>query len=488
MRMTRRIWIQITIFLTVTAISFAVMAFGYMRLPNLLFGYGHYRVTVELPEAGGLYERSNVSYLGTTVGLVERVILTDSGDVEAVLSLRSDMPIPSDVDAQVHSRSAVGEQYVALLPVSDDAPPLAEGDVIPRSRTSVPPDINALLDATNTGLQAIPGDNLRTLIDESYTAFGGLGPEISRFVKGSTNLAIDAKANLPALTNLADNAAPILDTQTDTADSIEAWAVNLADITGQLREQDGAVAGLLQKGPAAADQVRQLFDRVNPTLPVMMANLANIAPVLVTYSPAVEQLLVLIPMGNQIQQGTGVANRDVKLDYKGAFLSFNLNLNLPPPCTTGFLPASQMRDATHEDAPERTEDDLYCRIPQDAMFNVRGVRNFPCIGRPGKRAPTARMCESDEEYVPLNDGLSWKGDPNATLSGQGVPHPPVALPSEGSGVVQQQSLPPIAVATYDPATGTYVGPDGQVYRQGDLANAAPAERTWESMLVPPAGS
>ncbi len=487
MRMTRRIWIQIAILLAVTGISFAYMAFGYMRLPTLLFGYGHYRVTVELPEAGGLYERANVSYRGTTVGLVENVILTDAGEVEAVLSLRSDLPISSDVDAEVHSRSAVGEQYVALLPVSDDAPPLADGDVIPRDRTSVPPDINTLLDATNTGLRAIPGDNLRTLIDESYTAFGGLGPEISRFVKGSTDLAIDAKANLRELTDLVDNVAPILDTQTGTADSIETWASNLADITGQLHRQDRAVASVLQKGPAAADQVRQLFDRVNPTLPVVMANLADIAPVLVTYSPAIEQLLVLIPMGNQIQQGTGVANRENKLDYKGAFLSFNLNLNLPPPCTTGFLPASQMRDASHEDAPDRTEDDLYCRIPQDAMFNVRGARNYPCIGRPGKRAPTARICESDEEYMPLNDGLNWKGDPNATLSGQDVPHRPPAGSSEApaqAGVVEQQSIPPIAVATYDPSTGTYVGPDGQLHRQGDLAPTA--ERTLESLLVPPA--
>lgn len=478
MRMTRRIWIQIAILLAVTVVSLAFMAFGYMRLPTLLFGYGHYRVTVELPEAGGLYERANVTYRGTTVGLVEDVILTDAGEVEAVLSLRSDLPISSDVDAEVHSRSAVGEQYVALLPVSGDAPPLADGDVIPRARTSVPPDINTLLDATNRGLRAIPGDNLRTLIDESYTAFGGLGPEISRFVKGSTNLAIDAQANLPELVNLADSVAPILDTQTDTADSIEAWASNLADITGQLHRRDGAVASVLQRGPAAADRVRQLFDRVNPTLPVAMANLADIAPVMVTYSPAIEQLLVLIPMGNQIQQGTGVANRENKLDYKGAFLSFNLNLNLPPPCTTGFLPASQMRDASYEDAPERTEDDLYCRIPQDAMFNVRGARNYPCIGRPGKRAPTARICESDEEYVPLNDGLSWKGDPNATLSGQDVPHRPPPAPA-------QQSPPPIAVAPYDPSTGTYIGPDGRLHRQGDLTATAPAERTLEDMLVPP---
>ncbi|WP_306769720.1 hypothetical protein, partial [Mycobacterium kansasii] len=30
---------------------------------------------------------------------------------------------------------------------------------------------------------------------------------------------------------------------------------------------------------------------------------------------------------------------------------------------------------------------------------------------------------------------------------------------------------PIAAAEYDPATGTYVGPDGQVYTRSDLAAA-----------------
>src|SRR6478752_8232613 len=53
-------------------------------------------------------------------------------------------------------------------------------------------------------------------------------------------------------------------------------------------------------------------------------------------------------------------------------------------------------------------------------MNVRGVRNIPCETKPGKRAPTVELCESDEQYVPLNDGLNWKGDPNATMSGQGA--------------------------------------------------------------------
>ena len=56
---------------------------------------------------------------------------------------------------------------------------------------------------------------------------------------------------------------------------------------------------------------------------------------------------------------------------------------------------------------------MYCRIPQDAPFNVRGARNLPCVTVPGKRAPTVKMCESDENYIPLNDGYNWKGDPNA---------------------------------------------------------------------------
>ncbi len=44
---------------------------------------------------------------------------------------------------------------------------------------------------------------------------------------------------------------------------------------------------------------------------------------------------------------------------------------------------------------------------------------------------------------------------------------------------------PIAAAEYDPATGTYVGPDGRLYNQANLAQTAPMDRTWQSMLMPP---
>jgi phospholipid/cholesterol/gamma-HCH transport system substrate-binding protein len=130
---------------------------------------------------------------------------------------------------------------------------------------------------------------------------------------------------------------------------------------------------------------------------------------------------------------------------------------------------------------------LYCRVPQDSPFNVRGARNIPCETKPGKRAPTAAMCESDENYVPLNDGYNWKGDPNATLSGQPIPQLPPGTPESAptsSSPPPAVMPPPIAIAQYDPNTGTYVGPDGRTYRQTDLARGAERHQSWQDMLLP----
>jgi phospholipid/cholesterol/gamma-HCH transport system substrate-binding protein len=482
MHLTKRVRRQLVFFVAITLIAGGLMAFKFIGAPALLFGVGRYEVTVNLPAAAGLYATGNVTYRGTEVGKISTVRLSATG-VDAVLSLDSNVKIPADLEARVHSTNAIGEQYIELVPNSAAGPALKTGDVIPVDRTAVPADINSLLDTTNAGLQAIPHDDLKTAIDEAYTAVGGLGPELARIVRGTTNLAIDARANLDALTNVIDKSQPILDTQTDTADSIQAWASNVASVTESLAKEDEAVRGVFASGPAAADAARQLLDRLQPSLPIVLANLTSLTNVAVVYRDNLEQLLVLVTPAMEMLQGSGLANRDVPPAYRGTYLSFNLNVNLPPPCTTGYLPPQQVRSMSEVDYPDRPAGDRYCRIPQDSLNNVRGVRNLPCVTRPGKRAPTVEMCESDEQYVPLNDGFNWKGDPNATLSGQ--PVPPVAPGDPAPGA---PAPPPISVAQYDPVTGTYTGPDGRQYTQSNLAGAAETPGSWQDLLVPPRGN
>jgi phospholipid/cholesterol/gamma-HCH transport system substrate-binding protein len=486
MHLSRRIRIQLTIFTVVALSTVAVMVLHFIQLPAMLFGVGRYTVTMELPKSGGLYESGNVTYRGTEVGRVESVRLSDTG-VEAVLSLTSGIKIPSDLTAEVHSQSAVGESYVMLLPRDGSSPPLKNGDVIALADTSVPPDVNALLAAANTGLLAIPRDNLKTVIDESFTAVGGLGPELSRVIQGASTLAINARENLDPLTTLIDKVQPVLDSQNNTADAIQAWASQLAIVTAELQTHDEAVAGVIDKGGPAAAEVRQLVERLQPTLPILLANLVSVGQVALTYQNDIEQLLVVFPQAIAANQAGILANLNTKQDYKGQYLSFNLNLNLPPPCTTGFLPAQQQRVAALEDYPQRPPGDLYCRVPQESPFNVRGARNIPCETVPGKRAPTVKLCESDEAFVPLNDGFNWKGDPNATLSGQPIPQlPPEAAPPVATA--PPAAAPPIAAAEYDPVTGSYIGPDGRQYTQSDLAQGAQNNKTWQTMLLPPTGN
>jgi len=225
---------------------------------------------------------------------------------------------------------------------------------------------------------------------------------------------------------------------------------------------------------------------------------------------------------------------------------------------------------------------LYCKLPQDSPLAVRGARNYPCMGHPGKRAPTVEICNSDKPFMPLAMRQHTLGpyplDPNLLAQGvppddritsndrifgpvEGTPLPPGAVPrgtpagprgenpppgtvgaavppvpssgppalapmspmsadiapiapldvptqgeppappppatdpapQDQPGGAQPQAAPSsfganaskpapsVVVATYDPHTGRYVGPDGKLYQQSDLATSK-APKTWKDML------
>jgi len=477
MRLTTFVRIQLTIFSILTAISLVVMAIQYMQVPSLL-GIGRYEVKVELSNAGGLYKTANVTYRGETVGRVVDVEPTTAG-VEATLSMYSRIRIPADLDANVDSASAIGEQYVDLMPRTASPPFLRDGDVIPVARTSVPQDIGPMIDTVNRSLEAIPQQNLRTVIDESYRGFNGTGPALGRLLDGAHLLSRDALANIGPITSLLTDAQPVLDATAASDPAIREWARNVNTLTTQLAGDDRTVHGLLVSGKAAADQATALFQQLQPTLPILLGNLVSLGQVAVTWNPALEQLLVLLPEGASVIDTVTYPDRRTT---HAAFLSFNLNLNSPPPCTVGFLPASARRSGSAQDTPARTARPLYCALPQSDQNDMRGARNYPCLNNPGKRAPTVEMCESEEPYRPLGTN-PWIGEP------QPYPNNPNIKPSDfdaNDPANSNTAVPPITTATYNPSDGSYVGSDGNLYTQTDIASAMAAgkEASWQTMLNP----
>ena len=223
MRMTRQIVIQLLIFSVLATTALAVMVFGYMRAAR----HGRHRaVPSHRGTAGNRWAISaGQCHLSRRRGRQREERQPDRyrcrGGAFAELGHQDPRRRRSRGAQRVRGRRAVRR----AAPAQRRRPVLEgrrrhPGRTAPRSRRTS----TRFWTPTNRGLQAIPRDNLKTVIDEAYTAVGGLGPELSRLVKGATALAIDARKNLDPLTTLIDQSKPVLDSQTDTSGSIQAWA------------------------------------------------------------------------------------------------------------------------------------------------------------------------------------------------------------------------------------------------------------------------
>ncbi|WP_040798659.1 MCE family protein [Nocardia higoensis] len=483
--LTRFVRAQLVIFAVLSVIGLTVMGTVYMKLPQLL-GIGSITVYLDLPETGGLYRFGNVTYRGVEVGRVTAVELTDDG-VRATLTLDTDHPIPADLEALVRSVSAVGEQYVELRPRTDEGPYLREGAVIPRSDTDVPQPVGPMLDSLSAMVGTVPTDRLYDLLGELSAGLGSSSHELDSLLSSTRTLAGELEGSGAAARTFVEDTVPLLDAQARSLDAVQVWTRSLAGVTGRLVTDDPQLRTILRAGPGFATEATRLFESVELTLPVLLANLTSVGQLAVTYNAGLEQLLVLLPPSISMIQTVQPSKNASGLGL-GTF-RFG-NMSDPAACTVGFLPPTEWRSPNETETLD-TPDGLYCKLPQDSDIAVRGVRNTPCAGQPGKYAPTAELCKSQEGFVPLATEQPLIGpyprDPG--LEGQGIAPDSRPIPAQNSppgtapasAPARSAPNPPaIGAARYDPATGDYLASDGRVYRQSDLATAP--NRPWTDML------
>lgn len=401
-RLTR---IQLGIFALVTVITVGVTAVFYLKVPAAL-GIGVYNVTANFAAGGGIYQNANVTYRGVTIGRVESVGLTDDA-VVARMRLNSGTPVPANVTATVKSMSAIGEQYIDLVPPDEVTTQqmLSDGADIGLDRTAIGQDIAQLLDEADALVSNISHTRLQDLLRESFAAFNGSGPELARMIESARLLVDEANANYQPVEQLIDQAGPLLAAQIRSGDDIRSLADGLARLTAEVANADPQLRTTLQTAPGTIGVANETFTGIRPSFPMLAANLANFGRIGVIYRKSIEQSLVIFPalFAALLTVAGGVpADEGGKLDFK-------IDLGDPPPCSVGFIPPTQIRspaDTTLRELPT----DLYCKVPHNDPSVVRGARNYPCMEYPGKRAPTIQLCRDPKGYVPVGSN-PWRGPP-----------------------------------------------------------------------------
>ncbi len=172
-------------------VAFAVLAtalaYGMATevLPGLTSRYSVYAI---FRDAGGVFTDQEVTYRGVTVGQVGRMEVVPQG-VKIELEIDDGVDIPARaVRARVMFKSAVGEQFVDLLPPAGGKPYLEDGDVIPLERTRIPISTQQLLGSLEAVLEGVPPEALQGAIDSLGEGLTGRGGDIGAILESTADL------------------------------------------------------------------------------------------------------------------------------------------------------------------------------------------------------------------------------------------------------------------------------------------------------------
>jgi phospholipid/cholesterol/gamma-HCH transport system substrate-binding protein len=502
----RGVKLQLIAFALITVLGISYTAVNIVGLGDSVLNR-RYTVGVDLADSGGIFTNAEVTYRGVPIGRVGELTLTRDG-VRAELRLERGHPIPRDTLAVVGMRSAVGEQYIDLLPRQDSvicdrdaARCLRDGDVIPKANTRLPVSTAELLGNLDRLLGSVDSKDLVTVLTELDKAFSGMGPELQSIIDSNGKILDTAHEVYPEFVSLLRNGNKVLDTQRRQSSSILEFSRNLADLSEELRKADPDIrAGIDAAGPALTE-TDDLVGELSPTLPVLLANGTTVGQVLAARLPGLRQLLISYPLA---LAGTGTP-----LPGDGTIhFGMALNLNAPPVCTKGYGGTKIRYPHNTKKIPANQK--AYCKEPKDSPIAVRGARNAPPPG-PGPVLPPGSTDGAGEPpagtsgpgpyggtsaagaATPGSSGASAASGAPEAASGASRPSgaasgPPGAATAGGVPGTSAPGGSDVWVTAYDPTAPRVVGPDGKIYTLGDNGSAMPrvlGENSWQWLLLGP---
>lgn len=440
---SKRVRIQLAVFGVLTVASMFVIAKDYVRAQDMV-GIGQREVIVDFDDATGLYSGALVTYRGVKVGKVDGLELGAGANATVRVNLDTEFDIPANTVAIARSSSAIGENYIDLVPGDNKAPYLRNGSVIKTTQSYDLQPTGELLENLNAVAAAVPKEATDTLLREVTKAFDGSNQDFAQLISSANTLVSGANTNIKSITSLFNGLPPFLETATEVAPEATASVADLAAFTGSLERSEDDVNALLQTTPSLATAVQGLVSDIQSDVPVLLADLLSTGQVLKVYLPGIEQILVVYPgVMSAIQAAsTGTAAPgSIKLGAR-------LSVNQPPNCYKGFLPYKDQRDFHDETRRADVPDNLYCQEPANSPRAVRGARNTPCFNNPGVRAASVEEC--------LGHKIGANIDP---LGRKRV------------------------AATYDADNGRVLAPNGQYFDIGGVGSQAAKDQTWQSLLV-----
>lgn len=235
-----------------------------------------YSVYAIFPNSGGVFTSQEVTYRGITVGRVGSMHVVPPG-VRIELKIDEGTEIPAkDVEARVMFKSAVGEQFVDLLPASDGEPYLKDGSVIPKDQTSIPVSTQAFLSTLEAVLQGIPPRQLGATVNSLGVALTGRGPDLARILESTADISETFAERAPQVSGILRNGTRVggafLRSRRNFARAIN----DLVTVSQTLEQSRNDLARLMRGANMTSDEVLALLRRYRGPLHRFLIEFAEV--------------------------------------------------------------------------------------------------------------------------------------------------------------------------------------------------------------------
>jgi phospholipid/cholesterol/gamma-HCH transport system substrate-binding protein len=363
--LSRGIRIRLMAFLALSAVGIVYVTASYLGFIDQMMGR-NLQIHVTLPRSSGLFTGSEVTDRGVKIGRVSHMHVIPEG-VKLDLTLHHGTKLPLGSPVYVHNLSAVGEQYLDFEPTSRQGPYAEPGDTIKGDRSSLPVDEDDLLIQMNQLVDSLDKHDLQTVVKETGLMFHDTGRPLQRMIDSGDTFIRQAQDHQAETISLLDNGLTVLRTQRSEGDNIKSFARDLADVTGAVRASDSDLRTVIDEGGPAAREVQALMKQLQPTLPVMLANLVTVQQVVTVRLDALEQLLVTFP--RMIASGFSGTPGD-----GFGHINMQLGADAPAPCRKGYLPPSKWRQGN-----DLTDKKPYyaAHCASGPPYNMRGTKYAP---------------------------------------------------------------------------------------------------------------
>jgi len=278
----------------VAATLLGVYYIGHVILGYSIGGSKDFDIRVEVPEAPGVYQDGTVTYHGVPVGRIDKINLTANG-VELVLRINAGEKIPADSDANVRELSALGEQYVDLVPRSAGGPVFQAGDVIPAAHTTVPVPIGKALTSGKQFLDSLDPQDLQTVETLLAQGFGDVAPQLRRLVTTGQDLANALIAGQEGTRQLILDGDTVLQAGNATSDDLRTYVASFDKLTKQFADSDSDISGLLSNGGQALTDIQGLVKTSSGPWRQLMAGAGKAGVAVRQNQAAVDTLFALLP-------------------------------------------------------------------------------------------------------------------------------------------------------------------------------------------------